>query len=368
MLLATSLGGAGHLEPVVAVGRALADDGHEVDLLVPPMLVEAAVASGLRLVVGDDPPAAQIDAIRDRMAEGPPAAVAGLVDRELFATRCTPVMLPAATGLLADGSHDLVLRESCEYASAVAAVAAGVPLATIAISQARIELGVLKMVAPIIDGFGAGTSAALLAAPYLSSFPTRLDPSSWQRTVRYRLAAAAPEPLADWWPGDDRPLVYVTFGGVVGHTKLATRTFHAALDAVARLDARVLLTVGRSFDPDALGTLPPGARAERWVDQASVLAACSVVMCHGGSGTTLGALRAGVPLVVAPSMPDNARNGAEMEAAGARDWCAVGDGALDARRDRGTSSTSRRSPRAARSVRDEIAGYPDAVAAVASLA
>jgi len=42
----------------------------------------------------------------------------------------------------------------------------------------------------------------------------------------------------------------------------------------------------------------------RWVPQADVLRHARVVVCHGGSGTTLGALAAGVPLVVTPLFDD----------------------------------------------------------------
>ena len=40
-------------------------------------------------------------------------------------------------------------------------------------------------------------------------------------------------------------------------------------------------------------------------------------MCHGGSGTTLGALAAGVPLVVTPLFADQPQNGRRIAAVGA---------------------------------------------------
>jgi UDP:flavonoid glycosyltransferase YjiC (YdhE family) len=317
VLLASSLGGAGHLEPVAAVGRALAADGHDATLLVPPALETSAGASGLRVVVGAEPPSAEVDEIRERMARGPASAVAGLVDRELFASRCTAAMLADAARLVAELRPDAVLRESCEYASAIAAARAGVPVVTVAISQARLELDVLRMVTPILDGFEGGTAAAIAAAPYLSAFPERLDPSPWPRTVRYRDAAAPAGPPPDGWSAPGPPRVYATFGSVVGHTHLAQRAFGAVLDALGDLDVRALLTVGRRVDPGGIRRVPANVRVERWLPQAAVLAAADVVVCHGGSGTVLGALGAGVPLVVCPLYADNARNGAAVAAAGA---------------------------------------------------
>ena len=315
VVLASSLGGAGHLQPLVSVGSCLRAAGHHVSLLVPPSLEDGARASGLAYDVGLELPREVVDGYRDRLALGPAEAVAGLLDRELFAGHCTAAMLTVAESLVAAERPDLVLREPCEFASAVAAVRAVIPLGTVAISQAQLEHDVLSMVSPIVDGFHAGTSNAIAAAPFLSSFPESLDPSPWTTTVRYGVEDEPPTALPDWWHGANGPLVYVTFGSVVGHMPIAGRIFRCALDAVEHLDARVLLTVGRSGAVEGLGAVPGNVHVERWVPQGSVLAACDLVVCHGGSGTTFGALRAGVPLVICPLYADNARNGSAVERA-----------------------------------------------------
>jgi UDP:flavonoid glycosyltransferase YjiC (YdhE family) len=317
VVLASSLGGAGHLQPLVSVGSCLRAAGHDVSLLVPPSLEYGARASSLAYNVGLEPPREVVDEYRDRLALGPAEAVAGLLDRELFAAHCTAAMLPVAESLVTAERPDFVLREPCEYASAVAAVRAAIPFGTVAISQAQLEHDVLSMVSPIVDRFHAGTSNAIAASPLLSSFPESLDPSPWTTTVRYGIEDEPPTPLPDWWHGANGPLVYVTFGSVVGHMPIAGRVFRCALDAVEHLDARVLLTMGRSGAVDGLGAVPSNVHVERWVPQSSVLAACDLVVCHGGSGTTFGALRAGVPLVVCPLYADNSRNGSAVERIGA---------------------------------------------------
>jgi MGT family glycosyltransferase len=98
---------------------------------------------------------------------------------------------------------------------------------------------------------------------------------------------------------------------------LAAEVYRTALRAVARIDARVLLTVGRQFDTSQLGELPGNVHVEPWVDQADVLADADVVVCHGGSGTTFGALAAGVPVVVVPLFADQFANGPKVARAGA---------------------------------------------------
>ena len=63
--------------------------------------------------------------------------------------------------------------------------------------------------------------------------------------------------------------------------------------------------------------MPPNAVVERWVAQAEVTAHAVAMVCHGGYGTTIGAMADGVPLVVAPLFADQGRNGARVAAVGA---------------------------------------------------
>jgi UDP:flavonoid glycosyltransferase YjiC (YdhE family) len=314
VLLACSLGGFGHLKPVASVARALRRLGHQSLVLVPPSLVVEIEREGLPYEVGGEPPQAVIDEIWTRVRAGPADAVVGLIDRELFAAQCKPVMLPAARAVRERWHPDLIVRELCEYASAVAATEARIRQAQIGISQPSIDWDVLKMVSPIIEPYCRGIARAISQAPYLTALPASLAPSPWPDTRRFAPPAAPSlKPLPDCWPGDHRPLIYLTFGSVIGHLPEGTFVFRTALDAVANLLARVLLTVGRATDIDALGEIPLNTHVEHWVTQGDILPHAAVVACHGGTGTTLGALAAGVPLVICPLFADQSANGRTIE-------------------------------------------------------
>ena len=316
VLLTCSIGGLGHLTPVVSVARAVRRLGHEAAVLVPPSLAAEIDREGLPYEVGDEPPRAVIDEMWERVRTGPPEAVVGLIDRELFADHCTRAMLPAVRAMCDRMRPHLVVRESCEYGSAIVAAEAGIAQAQVGVSQARIEWGVLEMVSPTIERFGSGVASAIVGAPYLSAFPASMDPSPWPECTRFRPPAATHRgALPNWWPGDDRPLVYLTFGSVIGHLAEANAVFGAALAAVAELPARVLLTVGRVTDGACLGEIPSNTHVEPWIAQHNVLDHATVVACHGGSGTVLGALGAGVPLVICPLFADQAANGRMIESA-----------------------------------------------------
>jgi UDP:flavonoid glycosyltransferase YjiC (YdhE family) len=77
---------------------------------------------------------------------------------------------------------------------------------------------------------------------------------------------------------------------------------------------RVLLTSGRELD---LGPVPDTEHVERWVPQQDVLAHAAAVVCHGGSGTMLGALAAGKPTVLTPLFADQPHNAVRVAAVGA---------------------------------------------------
>lgn len=303
--------------PLLDVAHALGRCGDEVALLVPPSLSSAAADSGLTFEVGAQPPREVVDAIWERVRRGPPEQVKGLIDGELFADLATDAMLRATENLFARFRPDLIVREPCEYATAVVAYRSGIAQAQVGISQASIEAAVLRDVSARLERRCAGVTEAIEAAPYLTAFPPSLDPSPWPDTRRYRTPSPALQQLPNWWAEQQMPLVYITFGSVFGGLSEARSVYRVALDAVADLPVRALLTVGRAFDLESLGSVPANVHVERWVAQTDVFAAADLVICHGGSGTTYGALAAGLPLVVCPLFADQSANATIVERFGA---------------------------------------------------
>jgi hypothetical protein len=228
------------------------------------------------------------------------AEQAVFANREWFGRICTTAMQPSIDAACDAFAPDLIVREPCEFASAIAARERGIDFVTVACSPAAVEWSSLDLVAPVL---GVGTVEALRAAPYLTRFPASIDPSPFADTRRYRETAAPPS---------DRSLVYATFGSVAA--QIGVDPYRALLDAVDGLGVPVLLTTGVEVD---LGPLPEHVRVERWVPQAEALAQASLVVCHGGSGTVLGALAANLPLVIMPLFSDQFANARTLAAAGA---------------------------------------------------
>jgi UDP:flavonoid glycosyltransferase YjiC (YdhE family) len=310
-VLVSSTGGAGHLGPLLPFADALADAGHEVLFVVPPELQSSVAGSGHAFELGASPPAEELAPILARLPQLAPDEAAVLGNRDMFGRLWTAAMRPALERTVAEWRPDLVVRDPCEYASAIAAERHRVPHTQVAISLAEVESRSLELAAPVL---GDELVSRLRASPYLSRFPAPLDPSPFPDTRRYRDEATPASPLPDWWHGSTDPLVYVTFGTVASRLDVGQRAYAAALAAVRGLPARVLLTSAGATLPKPR---PDNVHVEPWVPQSDVLASAALVVCHGGSGTAFGALAAGVPLVLVPMFADQRANAALLARAGA---------------------------------------------------
>jgi len=117
-----------------------------------------------------------------------------------------------------------------------------------------------------------------------------------------------------WDDPGGRPLVLVGLSStVMSHEE---ELLQRAADALGRLPVRGLVTTGPAADPAAIRA-PANVSVRRWVRHADVLPYCSAVLTHGGHGTVIKALGAGVPLVVAPLGRDQPDNAARVVHAGA---------------------------------------------------
>ena len=157
-----------------------------------------------------------------------------------------------------------------------------------------------------------------MATPYVTRFPESLDPSPFPVTIRFREPLpTTPDPLPRWWGDREGPLLYISFGTVLGHMANAAEVFRTALRGVEHFDARILMTVGRRFDASVLRPVPKHVHIEAWVDQHRVFGHADLVVTHCGSGTALGALAAGVPIVAVPLFADQFENSRRIASAGA---------------------------------------------------
>jgi hypothetical protein len=228
-------------------------------------------------------------------------------------------LLAVMEEVIRDWQPDLVMHDPWEYASAEAAGWLGVPAAQVATTLARYVWDMIGFATPNLEALRDGLPDELRRSPFLTRLPASLDISPFPVTLRYREPAAAPGgALPAWWADSGAPLVYVTFGTRSGAEWFPEQAYPAAIDAVAGLDARILLTVGRrDFDMSKLPPIPDNVHLETWVDPVQVLAQADLVLCHGGAGTVYDTLAVGAPLVIIPMTGDQFANAAAVTKASA---------------------------------------------------
>jgi UDP:flavonoid glycosyltransferase YjiC (YdhE family) len=324
-IIFASTRGAGHVGPLVPFAHACVAAGHEVLVATAPSAAAHVTRAGLPFAPLGEPDAAVMDAlwarvhaVRDRREQ------ALIVFRDVFAGEFARAALPRLLELAGRWLPDVIVRETCEFAAPPAAEAIGVPAVHVGCFLAVANTHVYDVREPMARLRGEFGLPAVArdrgAEPYLTLAPRALEDPAFPElagTHRFRAPVAPARPLPDWWNGSADPLVYVSFGSAAAGNGFFPGVYRGALDALADAPVRVLLTVGTEADPADLGAPPANAHVEQWVPQSAVMAHAAAMVGHGGSGSTLAAMAAGLPLAVVPlfaDQPENAQRVAELGA------------------------------------------------------
>jgi hypothetical protein len=203
-----------------------------------------------------------------------------------------------------------------------------------------------------------GIAAALDVSPPSMSL---MEDYGWRmRYVPYNGGGALPSWLFEPVP---RPRVAVTLGTVVPGL-VGLDPLRWILAAAPELDVEFVVALGGA-DPGTLGALPDNVRAERWIPLNALLHTCAAVVHHGGSGSTMAALNAGLPQLVLPQGADQFDNAEAIARRGVGFAASTADPATEAL-GRVLHEAALRA--AAREVRAEVSSMPGPVEVMARLA
>ena len=307
--------GAGHAGPVAVFARACARASHDV-LVAGPASARGLIARAeLPFHAVGEPDPAEREAAWAPVWDLESAPGAAHVIQELFIGLDGRAALPGMLELIETHRPDLVVRETCEFASLIAAARLGVPQAQIGIHLAArtdADEGLLALAAAALD---EESVQAARHAQVLTCAPASLDAApAPARLRRFRDPLNGPPRGA---VNGGPPLVYVSFGSEAPRSRLFPDLYREVIHALAALPVRVLVTIGDHRDPAELGPLPASVRVERWVSQAEVMPHAAAMVGHGGSGSTLAALASGVPLALIPLFVDGPENAARVAEIGA---------------------------------------------------
>ena len=214
---------------------------------------------------------------------------------------------------------DVIVCDEVDFGAMIAAERAGVPHATVLVVAAGSLMRPAGVAAPLDlvraeHGLPPDPDLRMPSRHLvLSPMPPSLrDPALPLPDTAHSIRPGSldtPE-----WHGrlPSRPLVYFTLGTVFDMESgdLVAR----ALAGLGALPVNVLATFGDRIDP---GPQPPNVRIESHIPHGALLPHCDAVVSHGGSGTMVDALAAGVPQVVLPIGADQPLNAARCESLGA---------------------------------------------------
>lgn len=321
---------SGHFHPLLPLATALVDAGDEVVVASGPSTCAQAEKLGFATAtVGPelgDWMGLLASRVRGAPGDGlPPERILHYFYPRLFGECGAPIMADDLIPLVERLRPDLVVYESTTLAGPLAAAVAGVRSVHHTLSiLPPVEVWQLcaDAVSPLWRSVGVEPRpfAGLFDDLTLAVWPASLDravgyDAKIERIRPVALDTTGDEGLPEWMAEiDDRPLVYMTLGTELNND---VSVFRAVLDGLADEPVQLIVTVGRANDPAMLDPVPANARVERYIPQSLLLPACHAVVSHGGSGTTLAALSAGLPQLVIPQGADQFVNGQLCQEAGA---------------------------------------------------
>src|SRR6266550_2220259 len=342
-ILLGAFGDPGHTFPMIALGRALADRGHEVTLQTWTRWNEHVLAEQLGFAPA---PEYQVFPTGPKPLDFYEAIVHATLDTVPLVRRLKP---------------DVVVADILTLAPALAAELEGVPCATLIphvhphgephfpvyslgarMPRTRLGRGFWRVAqAPVARGLQQGradlnhTRARLGLAPHehvhggisrqlalVATFPQLEYPrrgggsgsNRWGPDTHVVGPLMWEPPARDIeLPDGDGPLVLVAPSTAQDSEH---RLLLAALRGLADAPVRLLATWNRRLPPRPL-PVPDNARLVEWVSYSRTMPRCDLVVCHGGHGTLVRALASGCPVVACPAIGDMNENAARVDWAGA---------------------------------------------------
>jgi len=293
--------GGGNLTPSIGIARVLEQRGHEVHFFGRPEMVGRVDAAGLAATELVD---ARADL--DRYSFHPLATVFGYTS--------SPAVGEELATLVAERDPDVVVIDAMFSAALNVAPRFARPTAVMLHTffdrlldgwRANFAMQSESRKRAGFDGLAdldtLWGERELLHVNALQAFDG--DPATaWQHVVHGAPVLTAERravPVELPWHGNDpTPLVLLSFSTVP--EQRSPDMLQRALDALAPLPVYVVATTGGIVDPEDLAA-PANAHLVAFADHDALMKRASFVVGHGDHGTTMRALRHGLPMVGIPA-------------------------------------------------------------------
>jgi len=286
--------GFGHFLPVVPLAWAARAAGHEVLVAATGAALQASGRAGLPAVDVRPGPRSERGPVTSALGCGTlPALQVAMPDDRMVARMISAVE---------SWQPDVVVTEFNDFMAPTAAALRSIPVVLHGLGllhTGSTAFGPPPPVASAFERLGVRVAPPAAAAVVDTCPPSMRDPDR---------PAAWPMRYVPYCGGGDLPpwllerassvRVCVTLGTVVPAIA-AIDELTTVIDAVGGLDAEVVLVLG-DVDPTPLGPLPGNVRPTAWLPLSELLPTCAAIVHHGGAGTTMTAVAAGVPQLILP--------------------------------------------------------------------
>ena len=374
-MLFTFAGGSGHFDPLVPIARAAEAAGHIVAFSGEPAMAPTVEAVGFTVFASGPNtsstrrrPLLAVDMDREERAL-----------RDGYAGRTARGRAAGLLAVCAEWQPDLVVCDEIDFGAMVAAERLGLPFASVLVIAAGSFVRKELVAAPLNElraehGLPPDPDLAMLSrylvlSPFPPSYrdPAFPLPATAQTFRPFDIDPAAGKAAPPWGIGlSGAPTIYFTLGTVFNME--SGDLFSRVLAGLRDLPVNLVVTVGRHISPAEFGPQPANVHVERYIPQSRVMPHCDLVVCHGGSGSVIGALAHGKPMVLIPMGADQPLNAARCASLGvARGLDPLTATAESVREAASAVLADPTYRRAANRFRDEIAAMPGPAAAVGLL-
>lgn len=325
-LLFSSIAAYGHVFPLLPLAMAARDAGHEVRFATAETFSATLAQAGLHATRASRPLNSSTTHVQGVRIAGPTISAEETLRRagRIFGSDVPREFVSDLGPIFESFKPDLVIHDAFNPGAAIAARLAGIPalchglgraprgaLAAATEHHLREYVAELGLRAPVHEALAMGNTVLDICPPSLQCADFLAAVNSIKlRAVPFAESGELPAAIES--VGADR-LIYVTLGTIYGNPAI----LREAVKGIVSLGSRVLVATGPTVDPAELGPQPPSVSIVRWVPQARLWPYVDLVVHHGGSGTMLGALAAGLPQIMIPRGADQYFNAVTLAGQGA---------------------------------------------------
>jgi UDP:flavonoid glycosyltransferase YjiC (YdhE family) len=323
-ILFTFVGGAGHALPLIPIARAAENRGHAVAFTGHSGMAATIQNEGFTCFskTREAPATPQrrplLPVSREREEQDL---------RERFARQAAGERAREILDVQDQWQPDVIVCDEVDFGSMTAAERRQVPYASVLVIAAG-SLGRREVIGGplhelrVAHGLPPDPELKMLSRYLvLSPFPPSYrDPAfplpATAHTIRPLTIDCTPGDVMPPWFDDlpNTPIVYFTLG--TEFNLESGDLFARVLAGLSELPISLVVTVGRQIDPAEFAPQPANVHIERYILQATLLPRCTATVSHGGSGSVMGALAHGLPMVLIPMGADQPLNGDRCAALG----------------------------------------------------